>query len=95
MKIILPNNPIFWVKPVGAGLFCLALFVGGYSSGTKHERLKWLEKDARQTQEIDRLRKEKEARAYEIDQTVEEKKREANTDNITLKFNQLFDRTSQ
>ena len=74
---------------------CLALAFVCYAGGVKSERLKWLEKDARQTQEINRLRREKEDRALAVDSAVKERQSEVNADNVTFKLNELLNRAGK
>lgn len=91
----LPNNPIFWIKTVSKVLACLALAFVCYTGGVKSERLKWLEKDARQTQEIDRLRKEKEERALSVDAAVKERQNEVTSDNAVDGLRRMFNTTGK
>jgi hypothetical protein len=66
-----------------------------YAGGVKSERLQWLEKDARQTQEINRLRREKAERALNVDITVKERQNEVSDSNVVLKLNELFNNSGK
>jgi len=76
-------------------LACLALAFFCYTGGVKSERLKWLEKDARQTQEIDRLRKEKEELALSVDAAVKERQNEVTSDNAVDGLRRMFNTTGK